>query len=366
MPNPNDSIISNLPVAGALIGSEIFAAVQSGVTKQIDLDAITLKTINYIENNGIGGFTVSGELTAEKLISSLSGVQFPDGTVMTSAAAVATGMTSTGSLAFASNTDGVGIGDTIFSTNTVERMRILTAGNVGIGIANPLNDLHVKSKIRLSSSEIDTTNKTGFLLASQYDSTAEVEGYAIVYSYSDFGENVLSLGGGGASHNAATQVRLYTATNNTTRAGTEKMRITAAGLLGLGTTNPRNRLHILGQFRISGNETNNTDKDGSILGSHYADAESVGYVGMHLGANISDNITAIGGGRNGRDAATLVKFFTGATTTTNLGTMRMEIKSDGGIFAYNLKSGTTQGSAGAVTDELWVDTDDDNTIKLGV
>jgi len=32
----------------------------------------------------------------------------------------------------------------------------------------------------------------------------------------------------------------------------------------------------------------------------------------------------------------------------------------------NLKSGTTQGGAGAAAGELWVDTDDGNTVKMGV
>ena len=43
----------------------------------------------------------------------------------------------------------------------------------------------------------------------------------------------------------------------------------------------------------------------------------------------------------------------------------MTIKSDGGIFLNNLKSGATQGAAGAAAGELWHDTDDD-TIKIGI
>ena len=37
----------------------------------------------------------------------------------------------------------------------------------------------------------------------------------------------------------------------------------------------------------------------------------------------------------------------------------------GGVFAYNLKQGTSQANAGAAVDELWRDTND-NTIKIGV
>lgn len=47
------------------------------------------------------------------------------------------------------------------------------------------------------------------------------------------------------------------------------------------------------------------------------------------------------------------------------GSNRIEIESDGGILMLSLASGTTQGAAGAGANELWVDTDDGNTIKLG-
>jgi len=42
-----------------------------------------------------------------------------------------------------------------------------------------------------------------------------------------------------------------------------------------------------------------------------------------------------------------------------------EVASDGGVFAYSLKSGVSQVAAGAAAYELWVDTAD-QTIKLGV
>lgn len=48
------------------------------------------------------------------------------------------------------------------------------------------------------------------------------------------------------------------------------------------------------------------------------------------------------------------------------GVERLVIDTDGGIEMKALKSGTTQGGAGASADELWVDTDDDNSIKLGI
>ena len=43
----------------------------------------------------------------------------------------------------------------------------------------------------------------------------------------------------------------------------------------------------------------------------------------------------------------------------------LSLQADGGILANKLKSGTTQGNAGAIINELWRDTAD-NTIKIGV
>lgn len=41
------------------------------------------------------------------------------------------------------------------------------------------------------------------------------------------------------------------------------------------------------------------------------------------------------------------------------------VESDGGIKMANLASGINQGAAGAVAGELWIDTDDDDTVKMG-
>jgi hypothetical protein len=57
-------------------------------------------------------------------------------------------------------------------------------------------------------------------------------------------------------------------------------------------------------------------------------------------------------------------FETYSSTAKN--TNQLKLLSDGGIIAAGMKTGTTQGGAGAAAGELWSDTDDDNTVKLGV
>ena len=43
----------------------------------------------------------------------------------------------------------------------------------------------------------------------------------------------------------------------------------------------------------------------------------------------------------------------------------LDVTFTGAVLMSGLKSGTTQAGAGAAANELWVDTDDDNTLKVG-
>ncbi|MBI4457774.1 hypothetical protein HY633_02310, partial [Candidatus Uhrbacteria bacterium] len=61
------------------------------------------------------------------------GFQFPDGTTQTTAAATSAGVSSTGDVNVASNTDNSAGGDIIFATSTVERARINSAGTFTVG-----------------------------------------------------------------------------------------------------------------------------------------------------------------------------------------------------------------------------------------
>ena len=95
--------------------------------------------------------------------------------------------------------------------------------------------LSLKSgRLRLSDNETDNTNKESHIISSQYD-TDESEGYMAMRIASNSADNHVSIGGGHADVNASTLIRFFTASNKTTRTGTERMRITSGGLLGIGT-----------------------------------------------------------------------------------------------------------------------------------
>jgi hypothetical protein len=156
------------------------------------------------------------------------------------------GTTNRGFLAFV--TEHLGVPD--------ERMRIDSAGNVGIGTDSPTRELDVEGGITSSTNgnrvkgninlglQTDSITKYTSLVSNQYLSTTESEGYSLVTGISTSTYNRTSIGGGLNEQNAATEIRFYTADNTTTRAGTSRMTIGATGNVGIGTTSPDTKLHV--------------------------------------------------------------------------------------------------------------------------
>ena len=111
-------------------------------------------------------------------------------------------------------------------------------GNVGIGTTGPSQKLDVSGNNLLYGSDnaattrTDATLKVGRFVVPHYTNTEEaVLGLDITNLA---GANVLSLGGGTSSFNAATAIDFYTAANTTTVTGTKRMSISSTGGLSFG------------------------------------------------------------------------------------------------------------------------------------
>jgi len=138
-------------------------------------------------------------------------------------------------------------------TGGSERMRITSGGNVGIGTTNPQNILHIKS---------------GTSGLASYDARYKVvlenngEAYYVVTvpdnSYAGMRILNTSSAARGAFEYYMTDDLLHIYSAGSARfhvGGGEKVRITSAGNVGIGTTNPANTLHVNGSLRTGGSTT---------------------------------------------------------------------------------------------------------------
>jgi hypothetical protein len=136
-------------------------------------------------------------------------------------------------------------------------------GYVGIGTTAPTYKLQVDG-----STLINTSTQNGIILANTYDGGVMLQntfandttkyGRMVVKHYLNeeepmfiFGggsyktsSNTIDIGGGSSVFNTANLIKFYTAPNQTTLTGTERMRIDNTGNVGIGTTAPVARLEL--------------------------------------------------------------------------------------------------------------------------
>ena len=110
---------------------------------------------------------------------------------------------------------------------------------------------------------------------------------------------------------------------------------------------------ILGETSI----TNSERKFARIGTPHYTNSEQPASI-LICDSDGTDNKLILGGGTTAMNAATQLRFYTATNNTTTTGTERLRIESDGGIFAYNMGTGTDNSvvvrnsSNELVTDEI--------------
>jgi hypothetical protein len=115
----------------------------------------------------------------------------------------------------------------VFTTSGSEKMRITSAGNVGIGTSSP------QARLQVSSSTSD-----GLIVST----SANAEPFIVLWRNSGSnGVGVLRLIDGG---------NIYFDNGATGAAQSTKMVLTAGGNVGIGTTSPAEKLHAIGNVKI--------------------------------------------------------------------------------------------------------------------
>ncbi len=156
---------------------------------------------------------------------------------------------------FVGTTDAV---DFVTRTSNTERMRVTSAGNLGVGTTTPAERLHVVGNVRTSSlagvgSRIVSSDANGTLT----NVAAGVNGQVLTMvagapSWAAPATTNWTLTGNTGTNAATNFVGTTDAVDFVTRtSNTERMRVTSAGNLGVGTTTPAERLHVVGNVRTS-------------------------------------------------------------------------------------------------------------------
>jgi hypothetical protein len=107
-----------------------------------------------------------------------------------------------------------------------ERMRIDSAGNVGIGTSSPTSRLTI----------LDSTNSITPLIVDSGAGTDNTRGIAFNVSGNNYGRILTASGSGGA-------MAFWTGTIN---AASERLRIDTSGNVGIGTSSPATKLQVAG------------------------------------------------------------------------------------------------------------------------
>jgi hypothetical protein len=167
----------------------------------------------------------------------------------------------------------------LFYTNGSERLRITSAGNVGIGTSSPLYQTTVLGLGQETAALTDAGNKGGSLYL-QATGVTSGSGGAVLFG-TTFGNQTPFAAIKGLVTDGATNTNgdLAFSTRNapSDTALTERMRITSAGNVGIGTSAPDRKLDVQGSGSITvrSRSTDTTGVTVGILAAEHASGSSL-------------------------------------------------------------------------------------------
>jgi hypothetical protein len=180
---------------------------------------------------------------------------------------------------------------------TTSVMHWANGGNVGIGTSSPNNKLDIVAgtlpSMQIQSSKTNSTAKYSLISSGHYTSATYPVGFNMIGGEATSTANNAYIGGYFGEATAATQIAFYTAANNTTTAGTERMRIDSNGSVYIAGTSLAvlgyEKLNVLGSAGIKSAQSNalgiwNTASVGLIQFYTEAGGTNAGGIGATGGA----------------------------------------------------------------------------------
>lgn len=174
----------------------------------------------------------------------------------------------------------------------------ITGGNVGISTTSPSYPLDISDgSVAVvvgadngATSRTNSTTKIARIGVPHYTNSEEPLGAIVAVSGSS--ENLVHIGGGSGSFNAATAVSIYTGANTTTTEGTERMRVTSAGNVGIGSTAPNLGSHSGRVVTVESSSKENA-LELSARTDSLADHDVVGSVDFRAGASTNRKVAQV-------------------------------------------------------------------------
>ena len=217
--------------------------------------------------------------------------------------------------------------DTIASGTATERMRITSAGSVGIGTTSPISPLDVKgtAPIVTANSNVFASSGNGTGFGIYRSASGRTAGYTWTI------ENVIASGGSSSSDYQIDNLVFKNRASVSDSSLTERMRISSAGNVGIGTTSPTAncKLHIAdadAQIELEGTGGSNSgfiDFDGTNLQ-------------LSTNRNMKDGAFSNTGKSNasilllGPSGGSTIRFYTASANNTTA-SERMRIDSNGTV-----------------------------------
>jgi hypothetical protein len=218
-----------------------------------------------------------------------------------------------------------------FSTNSSERMRIDSSGNVGIGTSSPNADSTVFAPVlSVKGGSFDGVVE---LVGSRADGSATGVGQLrFVQNANTTGKTISYIIGeteGATANNRGGTLQFWTKANAGSLA--ERMRITSGGNVGIGTTSPNAKLNVvvpnLSTVGLLANSGLNINTDGGAVGNLYQIGFGYGVASTYASSAVYGLTTDSAGYNN-----TALCFATRSATTDTAPTERMRITSAGDVF----------------------------------